>query len=236
VIIAKDVQTQLAAQADPDRIPDYMRFFKTGPGQYGEGDVFIGVTVPKIRRVVKPVYAKISLTETIKLLKSKTHEDRFAALAILCEKFAKADSDQQAAIYALYLKHKRHINNWDLIDTSAHKILGPYLFKRDKAVLYKLAGSSSLWERRIAVISTFYFIHHKHFEDSLKLAGKLINDEHDLIHKAVGWMIREVGKRDYNRADSFLRKYYHKMPRTMLRYAIERFPEKLRQDYLKGRR
>ena len=208
-------------------------FFKTGPGDYAEGDCFIGVKVPQIRVVAKR-FKDISLKETITLLKSDIHEERLAALLILIAKYAKEDDAGKKKIYELYLRNTNCINNWDLVDLSAEHIVGSFLRDRSRKPIYALAKSKVLWERRIAALSTYHYIKNGDFNDTLRIARMLINDREDLIHKAMGWMLREVGKRDINAEERFLKKYYKKMPRTMLRYAIERFPEPRRQAYLKG--
>jgi 3-methyladenine DNA glycosylase AlkD len=230
---AQEISKLLHKLADPVRAEHSARYFKSGPGEYGEGDLFLGIRVPDIRAQVKKCEA-VSLEEIQELLMSAFHEERLFALLLLVRKFAKADDKENAAIYDLYLNNTHCINNWDLVDSSASQIVGSYLESRDRQILYKLAESASHWERRIAVISTFQFIGKNQFEDALKLAKKLINDEEDLIHKAVGWMLREIGKRNVAVEKSFLRLHYKKMPRTMLRYAIEKFPEQERRKYLSG--
>lgn len=214
------------------------RFFKTGPGEYGEGDVFIGVRMPDVRAVAR-AHRGIYLKEAVSLLHSPIHEERLCALVILCEQFARGSKEEKKQIYREYLKNAAHINNWDLVDISAHKIVGAYLYEapkeETKKTLQKLAASNNLWERRIAVVATATFIAHDAFAPTLTLSKQLLNDEHDLIHKAVGWMLREVGKRDIEALEDFLKRHYKKMPRTMLRYAIEKFPEKRRKEYLAGR-
>ncbi|KKU10361.1 MAG: alkylation repair enzyme protein [Parcubacteria group bacterium GW2011_GWA1_45_7] len=228
------LKRELRAKATKKRAKALKWFFKTGKGEYGEGDIFIGVTLPELRRVTKKYAEKVSLRDIDSLLKDKIHEYRMIALAILTYKYRKADRKTKEVIADFYLKHTKVINNWDLVDCSAGHILGDYLLDKDKSVLYKLAKSKNLWERRIAIISTSAFINKNDFEDTLKIAKILIRDDHDLIHKAVGWMLREVGKRSLKSEELFLKKHYKIMPRTMLRYAIERFPEKRRQEYLKG--
>jgi 3-methyladenine DNA glycosylase AlkD len=218
--------------SNPEKAKILQRFFKTGKGEYGEGDVFLGITVPLQRKTAKK-YSGLTVKELQKLLSSKIHEHRLTSLLILVIKYNKATDTGKKEIFDFYLKNKKHINNWDLVDLSAEKIPGAYLFEKDKSVLYKLAESDNLWERRIAVMSTFYFIRNNQFDDTLKISGLLLNDKHDLIHKAVGWMLREIGKRDQETEERFLKKYYKTMPRTMLRYAIERFDEKKRMFYLK---
>ena len=219
--------------ANPERARISQRFFKTGPGEYGEGDQFIGLTVPQIRRLAHQ-YRQLSPTATQRLLQSPLHEERLLALVILVDAFAAADSLGQAQIYKIYRQSTRFINNWDLVDTSAPQIVGAFLWKRSRAPLRQLARSQNLWERRIAIIATFYLIRQDEFEPTLRIARQLLSDQEDLIHKAVGWMLREIGKRDPAAEEKFLRRHYRQMPRTMLRYAIERFSESHRQRYLRG--
>ena len=209
------------------------RFFKTGPGEYGEGDSFIGVRVPAIRRVARK-YGGLSVTDLKTLLRSEIHEERLLALIILTEKYRKGTDGERARIYRLYLNSTRYINNWDLVDTSAEHIVGAFLRNRSRDPLYELAQSENLWERRIAIMSTFHFIKKGEFIETMNLAKMLIADPENLIHKAVGWMLREIGKRDQSIEAAFLKKNYQRMPRTMLRYAIEKFPENVRQQYLRG--
>jgi len=227
------LKKELKSKADPKKAKLLQGFFKTGPGQYGEGDIFLGVIVPEIRKTAKK-FSHLKLNDLKKLLQSKIHEERLAALLILVNKFEEAEDKIRQQIYDFYLKHKRHINNWDLVDLSAHKIVGAHLLDKPKDILHKMAESKNVWERRIAVIATFNFIKNEIFEDALKIAKKLLKENHDLIHKAAGWMLREIGKRDLAALEEFLKKHYKDMPRTMLRYAIERLPEKKRQAYLKG--
>jgi len=218
-------------------------FFKTGKGEYGEGDIFLGIKVPEQRKIVKK-YKDLDIKNVEKLLKSKIHEHRLVAILILVLKYTKGDDKLKKQIYNVYLKNTKYINNWDLVDLSAPNIVGDYLFshplsvsssgrRRGRDVLYKLAKSKSLWERRIAVLATFTFIRNNDFKDILKLAELLLSDTHDLMHKAVGWMLREMGKRDQKLLEKFLDKNIRKMPRTMLRYSIEKFDEEKRQYYLK---
>ncbi len=229
----RDIQQRLEALGDPEIAAHSQRFFKTGPGQYGEGDIFRGIRVPALRKLAKQ-YKALPLDETTALLHSPFHEDRLLALIILTHAFSKGDESLKKTIYDLYLANTKWINNWDLVDSSAHKIVGPFLMDRSRAPLYRLARSASLWERRIAIISTFAFINRDQFEDSLAIAEILLADKEDLIHKAVGWVLREVGKRNFDVEEGFLLQHYRAMPRTMLRYAIEKFPEPRRQRYLKG--
>lgn len=230
---AKDISRSLRLLADPERAEHSARYFKTGPGEYGEGDRFLGIRVPEIRAQVKKCEAA-SLEEIQALLMSAFHEERLFALLLLVRKFAKGDDQEKSAIYDLYLNNTHRINNWDLVDSSASQIVGSHLEARDKKILYKLVKSASVWERRIAVISTFQFIENDQFDDALKLAVQLLHDKEDLIHKAVGWMLREIGKRNVAVEKAFLQLHYKKMPRTMLRYAIEKFPELERRRYLSG--
>jgi 3-methyladenine DNA glycosylase AlkD len=208
-------------------------FFKTGHGGYGKGDIFIGVRVPEIRKLAGK-YQDISITDVQKLLKSPIHEERLLALIILVLKYSKGNDVVKKRIYKLYLKNTRHINNWDLVDLTAEKIVGEYLTDKSKEPLYKLAKSKSLWERRISIMATFHSIKQNNFVQTLIVAEMLLKDKEDLIHKAVGWMLREIGKRHLSTEEKFLKEHSQEMPRTMLRYAIERFPESKRQGYLKG--
>lgn len=218
--------------ATPEIAEHSQQFFKTGKGEYGEGDQFLGIRVPNIRKVARQ-FKQLSLTETEKLLHSKYHEERLCALIIMTNRAKKADPEEQQQLYELYLKNMKYINNWDLVDTSAEHVVGRYLIENDRSVLYTLAQSGNLWERRIAIMSTFHFIKNDEFADTLAIEEILLSDEHDLIHKASGWMLREVGNRDIDVEEKFLNKYIQQMPRTMLRYAIEKFPEDKRQEYLK---
>ncbi|NCC60890.1 MAG: DNA alkylation repair protein [Verrucomicrobiae bacterium] len=229
----KKIRASLQEFADESDAITLQRFFKTGPGEYGEGDRFLGVRVPAIRRVARK-YQNVSTTDVQTLIQSDIHEERLLALIILTQKYQKVTPDEQAEIYRIYLNHTRYINNWDLVDASAEHIVGAYLENKSRKPLYDLSHSESIWERRIAIMSTFHFIKNDEFDETLKIADMLISDTEDLIHKAVGWMLREVGKRDRSTEETFLRKHYRNMPRTMLRYAIEKFPEDIRQQYLKG--
>lgn len=229
------IQKELRKLAKPEKVAIYQNFFKTGKGEYAEGDIFIGVTVPDTRSVAK-IFSDVHLNEIIPIIKSAVHEDRMCSFMILSEKLKKSKNDKEKKeIVDFYIKYHLHGNNWDLVDGTADKILGVWLFdKKDKSLLYKYAKSSDLWERRIAIISTFHFIKNNQFADTLKIAEILLNDKHDLIHKAVGWMLREAGKRDINVLKTFLKKHYKNMPRTMLRYSIERFSENERKKYING--
>jgi 3-methyladenine DNA glycosylase AlkD len=216
---------------DKARAKALTRFFKTAEGEYGHGDVFFGVTVPEQRRIAKQ-YLTLPLTELSKLLESPTHECRLTALLILTAQFKKAGSKEQTRIAKFYLAHSERVNNWDLVDASAPHILGKHLLDNNRSVLYRLARSKNLWERRIAIVATFSFIRAGQFGDTIALAAILLSDTHDLIHKAVGWMLREVGKKSSQVLETFLSVHAHSMPRTMLRYAIEKFPEHKRKKYL----
>ncbi|MBF0532176.1 MAG: DNA alkylation repair protein [Candidatus Omnitrophica bacterium] len=220
--------------ADPEKAKILQGFFKTGPGEYGEGDIFLGITVPKIRAFAK-TQKPLSLEAIASMLYSVYHEERLLALILLVNRFKKSDETGRQIIFDLYVRHTPRINNWDLVDLSAPYIVGPFLFNRPRKALYALADSADLWERRVAIVATFAFIRNNDFTDTLKIAAKLLNDKADLIHKAVGWMLREVGKRDQKILEDFLKTRYLKMPRTMLRYAIERFEEKHRQAYLQNK-
>ncbi len=211
-----------------------LRFFKTDKGQYGFGDIFLGVRAPKIRSIAKK-HIDISIADMKTLIQSKYHEERFLGLIIIVNKYAKSkDRKDRNKLYEIYVSSFKHINNWNLVDVTCPHIIGKHLMDKDRKILYKWARSDDLWTRRIAMISTFWFIRRNDLEDTFKIAEKLLHDEHDLIHKAVGWMLREAGKRDLKREKTFLKKHYKTMPRTMLRYAIEKFPETKRQKYLKG--
>ena len=209
------------------------RFFKTGEGEYGFGDVFIGLTVPQSRNIAIK-FKDLEFADIIELLKSKIHEERLIALLILVHKFQKEPLEQRR-IYDFYIKNIKFVNNWDLVDLSSDKIIGGYLIDKPKEILVKFANSENIWEKRIAMISTYNFIKNNKFKDSLKIAEILVNDKNDLIQKAVGWMLREIGNRDREQELKFLKKYYKKMGRTALRYALEKFPESLRKKYLLGK-
>ncbi len=232
-ITAKKIHSVLKKLGDKTIAEHSNRFFKTGKGEYGEGDEFFGIRVPVIRKQVKKCKG-MSLDEVVNLLRSSFHEERLFALIMLVEMFSKGSEKEQKRIYEIYLDNTAYINNWDLVDISAGHIVGAYLEDKDKKSLYGLARSKSIWERRISIISTFHMIRRNEFSDAIKISAILKNDAEDLIHKAVGWMLREVGKRNPSVEKAFLKKNYRDMPRTMLRYAIEKFPEKERQLYLKG--
>jgi 3-methyladenine DNA glycosylase AlkD len=229
------IRRELRAVADPSRAALLQRFFKTGPGEYAEGDRFLGLTVPQVRAIAAR-YQSLPLADLNALLASPWHEERLLALVILVRQYEQATAAQRNAIYRLYRRNTARINNWDLVDCSAGSIVGAHLAARDRRVLERLARSPLVWERRVAIISTFFYIRRGELAPTLRIARLLLDDEHDLIHKAVGWMLREVGKQDRAVLQRFLSAYAHRMPRTMLRYAIERFPEGVRQRYLRAGR
>jgi 3-methyladenine DNA glycosylase AlkD len=230
---AKTIGNRLREFADKEKAAALRGFFKTGPGQYGEGDLFLGTMVPNIRTVARE-FRRAPLEEVTKLLPSAWHEERLLALLMLVDRFATGDDTVKTKIYKLYLKNTKYINNWDLVDLSAPNIVGAYLADKSRKPLYAFARSKDLWKRRIAILATSAFIRQNDFADTLGIAELLLDDDHDLLHKAVGWMLREVGKRSLPTEEIFLKRHYNAMPRTMLRYAIERFPEAKRQKYLKG--
>ena len=229
----RTIQSRLKKLANKKHAEVAQRFFKTGPGEYGEGDRFLGIRVPVLRKLAKE-YETIAVDDAEDLLQSPIHEERMLALLILIRIYSKSDNAVKKRIYELYLSNTCFINNWDLVDVSAEHIIGHFIQNRSKKPLYRLAKSKDLWERRISIMATFCFIKQEQFDETLKVADALLNDNEDLIHKAVGWMLREVGKRDPAAEEAFLKVHYKNMPRTMLRYAIERFPEPKRQQYLKG--
>jgi 3-methyladenine DNA glycosylase AlkD len=230
---ARDLSVQIRALSDAEAAKQQQRFFKTGPGDYAEGDRFLGIKVPVLRALAKQNGVS-GLDEITGLLVSEYHEERLFALLLLMQFYRQGKAHDRTAAYELYLDQVRHINNWDLVDVSAPHIVGHYLSDKPRDRLYELAGSASLWERRIAIVATFHFIRQNQFDDTLRLAALLCTDRHDLMQKAVGWMLREVGKRDQAIEEAFLLPRYRTLPRTLLRYAIERFPEPLRQRYLSG--
>lgn len=230
----KELKLTLKKASSAKKAKDLQWFFKTGPGEYAQGDIFIGIVVPTLRKISKDFF-NLPLSDLEKLLSSPIHEERLISLFILIQKFNKSDEKEKQKIFDLYLKNTKYINNWDLVDLSAPQIAGNFLFDKNHAILFTLAKSDILWQRRISIIATFYFIKNKNFDTALKIAETLLLDKHDLIHKAVGWMLREIGKRDFKTEETFLKKHYKNMPRTMLRYAIEKFPENLRQAYLKSK-
>jgi 3-methyladenine DNA glycosylase AlkD len=227
-----DVLVDLRKKTKAGKAEGLSRFFKTAKGQYGYGDVFLGVMVPQQREVAKK-FKNLPNTEITKLLKSKFHECRLTALFILVQKYKTAQVKDREIIFNIYISNTKYINNWDLVDLSAPNIVGFHLSDKPKNILYDFSKSDDLWKKRIAIIATLYFIaRQNNFKDTLKISETLLSDKHDLIHKAVGWMLREVGKRDETVLKNFLNKHYKEMPRTALRYSIERFPEKTRKYYL----
>jgi len=228
-----EIRKKIQKHKNPTQAINLQRFFKTGKGEYGEGDIFYGIKVP-VQRTIAKQFKDLSLDAVKSLILSKVHEERLIAAFILVDQFNRGDEKKKKNILYFYLKNRKGINNWDLVDLSAPKIIGAYLIDKEKDLLYKFARSKDLWEKRIAIISTQTFIRKYSFEDTLKISKILLNDKHDLIHKAVGWMLREVGNRDLQTEEEFLKKHYKLMPRTMLRYAIEKFPELKRKAYLKG--
>lgn len=230
------LKKELRSFLKPGRAKILLRFFKTGPGEYGEGDQFLGLKTDEIRSVAKK-YSSLSFLDISKLLASKVHEERTVAVMILNQRFKKADLKEKKKIYDFYFDNIAGINNWDLVDGSAPTVVGGYLYELNepRKILYELAKSNNLWKRRIGIMACFYFIREKDFADALKISEILIQDKEDLIQKAVGWMLREIGNRDTKTEEKFLQKYCQKIPRTMLRYSIEKFPEDKRQKYLKGK-
>ena len=227
------IERRLRARADQSRVPILQRFFKTGPGEYAEGDIFIGVTVPDLRRTCREC-AGATGDDRLRLLRSEVHEERALALLLMVDAFKRADDAGRREIYGEYLANTDSINNWDLVDCSAAPIVGAWLSDRSRRPLHRLARSASLWERRVAIIATHHFIRKGEVDEAFAISDLLLHDEHDLIHKAVGWTLREAGKRDPAAERRFLASRYKAMPRTMLRYAIEKFPERERQAYLRG--
>ena len=233
----QELKKELRAAVDPAKAAFFPRFFKAGPGQYAEGDKFLGVTVPN-QRIIAKKYKDLSLSVIEELITSSWHEERLTGLLILVNRYKKADEVEKKTVYNFYLSHTKNINNWDLVDTSAEHIVGSFLQNRPEKmeVLTKLAHSSSLWERRISMLSTFHYIKQGNPGEAIEIAEILLQDTHDLIQKAVGWMLREIGKRcDQQLLIEFLNEHYLSMPRTALRYAIEHFSEETRQKYLNGK-
>ena len=230
---ASEVCSRLQLLGDRERAQVLQRFFKTAPGEYGEGDVFVGLRVPEIRKLAKE-YQALPFSEIIQLLQSSIHEARLLALLILIRAYTQGNASLQEQIFNLYLQNTRFINNWDLVDASAEHIVGSHLRYRNRSPLHALAVSKLLWDRRISIMSTFHYIKHGEFAETLRIAELLLRDKEDLIHKAVGWLLREIGKRDHLTEEAFLKVNYKIMPRMMLRYAIEKFPEQSRRQYLRG--
>ena len=225
------VRRDIRRLARPERAEINKWFFKTGPGEYGAGDRFLGVTVPQLR-VLSREYRDMRLTYVARLLHSPWHEERLLALLIMVGQYVRGNERSRRTIHHLYLRSTGSINNWDLVDSSAPQIVGAHLQTRDRRILRRLARSKSVWQRRIAMIATYHYIRQRDFKDALAIAALLRRDEHDLIHKAVGWMLREIGNRDRAAEERFLRAHAPRMPRTMLRYAVEKFPQPLRRKYM----
>jgi 3-methyladenine DNA glycosylase AlkD len=230
---AAEIKARLHGIGDPEHARFVAGYFRTGPGEYGHGDRFIGIRVPALRALARE-YRGVSVDDAADLLRSEWHEARLFALLLLVDAYKYGDAQTREAIYRLYLANTRYVNNWDLVDSSAPYIVGAHLADQDRSVLDELARSESVWERRIAILATQHFIRQDDFSATLRIAETLVDDGHDLIHKAVGWMLREVGNRNRAAEESFLIRHHRTMPRTMLRYAIEKFPPDLRQRYLRG--
>ncbi len=226
-----ELRRRMLAEANERRAAASRRFFKTGPGEYGEGDRFIGLTLPQMRRLEREA-GDFPMNNIVDLLRSPIHEERLLALLVLVRRFRKSDERTRSTIYRQYYRHRRFVNNWDLVDLSAPSIVGRYLERRKRDVLFRLARSKSLWDRRIAMITTQYFIRQNDFKDALAVAKMLLGDREDLIHKASGWMLREIGKRDFSAEEAFVRKHVRAMPRTMLRYAVEKWPPRMRREIM----
>jgi len=236
MLTLKDFQTELRQLANADKALSLQRFFKTGKGEYGENDIFLGITVPLQRNLIES-YIHLDFKDLKKLLNSKLHEERLCGLLILVKQYQKSFLiKNKKLIYQFYLSHTHRINNWDLVDLTAAHIVGDFLFNQDLTPLYKLAQSESLWERRIAIVATHHFIRQKFYQPTMTIAAMLLTDPENLIHKACGWMLREVGKREVKILENFLQQHNTKIPRTMLRYAIEKFPEPKRTAFLKRKK
>ena len=231
--LSDQILNELKNLGDPERATHSQRFFKTGAGEYGEGDVFLGIKVP-VQRALAKRYRKATHSDSLALLHSQYHEVRLTALFLMVDLYTRGNAQEKKQIYTDYLANVRYINNWDLVDSSAMQIVGHFLFDKDRNHLRTLARSEDLWERRVSIIASYHFIRQYEFQDTLDLSEIMLHDTEDLIHKAVGWMLREVGNRSRPTEERFLMDHYRVMPRTMLRYAIEKFPEALRQAYLKG--
>lgn len=227
------LRREIRKLGSPERAKHSLRFFRTGPGEYGEGDKFFGLTVPEMRAIAKQ-YRDLDHEAVLELLQSEWHEDRVVALLLLVDGYKRGDESRRRRIHRAYLANTRRINNWDLVDMSAASLVGGHLEAAEISLLVGLARSKDLWEKRIAIVATFHFIKRGELAPTLHISEMLLGDNHDLIHKAVGWMLREVGKKDRKVLDAFLAEHYREMPRTMLRYAIERHPELIRRRYLEG--
>ncbi|MBS4071607.1 MAG: DNA alkylation repair protein [Algoriphagus sp.] len=233
--LTEQIIEALREKAIPEKASFLPKFFKTGPGEYGEGDLFLGVTVPDQRQIAKQFFKEISLEELTRLIQHPFHEVRLTGLLALVYRYEKTKSEpDKMALVNFYLSQLDFVNNWDLVDSSCYQILGHFYWKKEKTLFYELADSGHLWRQRVAMISSYFWIKKGEFADALALAGRLKNHSHDLMHKAVGWMLREIGNRNFEVELEFLKKHYQTLPRTALRYAIEKFPEDLRQDFLKG--
>jgi 3-methyladenine DNA glycosylase AlkD len=232
-VAVKEIRSRLHKLGDRQKAQFLQGFFKTGPGGYGEGDIFLGIRVPEIRELSSK-YKTLTTQETLPMLRSPIHEERLLALLLLIRAFSKGDDPVRKQIYRIYLDNTQSINNWDLVDISAPHIVGAFLIDKSKKPLCQLAKSNNLWERRIAIMATFHFIRDHQFSEALRISKILLLAKEDLIHKAVGWMLREIGKRDMECEELFLKEHYKQMPRTMLRYAIEKFPPSKRRMYLNG--
>ena len=230
---ARSVQAELRKLSDPARAEKSKRFFKTGPGEYGQDDEFLGISVPVLRAQAKK-FRHLELSQLAQILQSTYHEERLFSLFVLVLQYQKGDDKIQSEIFEFYLANTQYINNWDLVDSSSYHIIGPHLYSRDRDILYRLARSESLWERRISMIACYHFIRKQDYSTAIEISSMLLNDIEDLIHKAVGWMLREIGNRDLQVEKDFLAKNYKEMPRTMLRYAIEKFSKEERSKYLLG--
>lgn len=233
--LTEQIIEALREKAIPEKASFLPKFFKTGPGEYGEGDLFLGVTVPDQRQIAKQFFKEISLEELTRLIQHPFHEVRLTGLLALVYRYEKTKSEpDKMALVNFYLSQLDFVNNWDLVDSSCYQILGHFYWKKEKTLFYELADSGHLWRQRVAMISSYFWIKKGEFADALALVGRLKNHPHDLMHKAVGWMLREIGNRNFEVELEFLKKHYQTLPRTALRYAIEKFPEDLRQDFLKG--
>lgn len=230
------IQKDLRALANPKIAEHSQRFFKTGKGEYGYGDIFLGIRVPNLRKIAKEHQDELKSSQVKKLVRSKYHEERLTGLIVWSNQYIRSkDEKSKEEIYQLYVSHFKYINNWDLVDVTCPHIIGRHLFERDRKIIFQWARSKDLWTKRISIITQLWFIRQNDLDDAFKIAKILLRDSHDLIHKAVGWVLREAGKKDRKRMEAFLTEHYQKMPRTMLRYAIEKLPESRRQKYLKGK-
>lgn len=234
--LTQQIIEALKDKSNPEKAAFFPKFFKAFPGGYGEGDLFLGVKVPDQRKIAKQFFKEISLKELSELVQNPYHEMRLTGLLALVYRYEKTKTEPgKKELVDFYLAHLDYVNNWDLVDTSCHHILGAYYLKREKNLFYELANSDQLWRQRVAMISSYHWIKRGNFKDALALAEQLKNHPHDLMHKAVGWMLREIGNQDFDVEMGFLKKHYQSLPRTALRYAIEKFREELRQDFLKGK-